>query len=214
LPAAAQDSGSLVKRFEPAQITENAVSPEVRARRALRDFAICTAQRSRAKTDRYLQQFQPEPETRLAKSLASSQCLWDGQLKMTWALFRGALYEAVYREDFRKGPVADLQNAPVIDYLAGAADREHPQARVYGALRRLADCAVRADPAAALRLVATLDGTMAEADAFRTLVPRVSGCVVAGQELKFSRPMLRGLVAETLYRLSVAQRAGPASPAS
>jgi hypothetical protein len=68
------------------------------------------------------------------------------------------------------------------------------------------DCVVRADPAAAYRLIFTKPSSDQESSAFAALKHSFSQCLVAGQTLSFSRASLRGAIAMNLYRLAKAPR--------
>ena len=72
------------------------------------------------------------------------------------------------------------------------------------ALRRFADCVVRAEPSQAHTLVWSRIGSRSEDDAFAALAPQMSGCLSKDRQLRFTKISLRGVIGETLYRLRTA----------
>ena len=63
-----------------------------------------------------------------------------------------------------------------------------------------------------LALLAIEPGGDAEVPAIQALTPAFRACVPAGTRLAFDRAVIRGILAEALYRWSVVQRDGPGSP--
>ncbi|HEX8215026.1 MAG TPA: hypothetical protein VF582_06090 [Allosphingosinicella sp.] len=70
------------------------------------------------------------------------------------------------------------------------------------ALRSFADCVVRADPPASHKLLLTDIGAEREQAAFKALMPVFGNCLPRGNALTFSKPVLRGLIAEIAFRLA------------
>lgn len=131
------------------------------------------------------------------------------QMRMAPAIFRPALYSALYRAEFKRAP-ADVSNRVRLDY---AAELE-PGAAVpanYAYLREVGDCTSRAKPAEVRALLLTRIGGDDEKRALAALMPAVQQCVPEGAELRFSRTILRGTLAEGLYKLSKAPMAAPVS---
>ena len=71
------------------------------------------------------------------------------------------------------------------------------------------ECVVRTDPARAHVLLMTPPGSLAERAAIDALAPAFGDCVVQGGRFTATRPILRGLVAISYYRLAHAARVAP-----
>ena len=56
-----------------------------------------------------------------------------------------------------------------------------------------------------------LDALALEADAIRALMPAISACIDQQQSVRFSASVIRGMVAEPLYRLTQAKLSAPKS---
>lgn len=204
--AHAQRTGTLVGS-DPAQIPEGPrANPEDRVRIAMYRYAECVVGNSRARVERYLDTFPGSKVAhKMANSLAVDECLSSGEMRFSESLFRAGVYDVLYRRDFKTNGPVDFSSVPALDYAAGEAganDRE--QSRV--ALRNIADCTVRNDPKASRALILSMVAGNAEANAFTTVVSSMSPCVMEGSTLTFSKSVFRGVIGETLYRLSVAAR--------
>ena len=175
------------------------------ARLVIADYAACVANESPALVRDFLARAPSSAAARkLGDRLAQTRCEHEGSLRFSPILFRGHLYEALYRRDFLSRSATALAAAPAIDYRAGFANAE-PAALALD-LPRLtyADCVVRVDSAQARALVVSAAASADEAMAFTSLRPALAQCAHAGSQLRFSRTALRGLIAETLYRMTKA----------
>jgi hypothetical protein len=136
--------------------------------------------------------------TDLAKRIADADCLSSGTLKFKEPAMRAHFYEIVYRREFARTPAGDIAAAAPVDYAAGGPGGATNEV----ALRAFADCVTRSDPVSARQLVLSEPATSMEKQGFEALSPSFSGCLPKDQQLAFSKTILKGLVAETLYRLS------------
>ncbi|WP_300537405.1 hypothetical protein [Sphingosinicella sp.] len=66
-------------------------------------------------------------------------------------------------------------------------------------LEELGLCVARAEPVAARAILDTPTGSASEDTAIRAVVPALGPCVSADVTLKFSKPVIRGLIALALY---------------
>ena len=131
-------------------------------------------------------------------------------MRLQAPLLRGALFDARYRRTFRSGP-ADFAGVPP---LATAGEFDGPIGQQDIQLRALGDCIARTDgPHARAFTLARADSKQADA-AIAALRPALARCVAQGSTLRFSRGMLRGIVGEAIYKLSVARAASPTSSSS
>lgn len=185
--------------------------PEVTARRTMSKYATCVVNKRSEKVREALRLFpKSSAEQRKLLKLAIQDCLAKGELTFVPALFRSALFEAMYKSDFRNDPIAGLAELPPIDYAANAPTKTDENSGLSAAdissaiaLRQFADCVVRADPVSSRTLIMTDVASADENAAFAELSPKLGPCLPETLELAFGKPVLRGLLAETLYRLSV-----------
>jgi hypothetical protein len=76
----------------------------------------------------------------------------------------------------------------------------------------LAECVAATRSDLILALLASDPATPAEEAALQAFNPVFESCMTPGVRMEMSSVDLRGMLAESLYRWSVAQRDGPASP--
>lgn len=198
------DTGSLIRRARPASVDSSAA-----AREASRQFAVCSVALKPESAARLMAMPMTAPEwPRLMNRLATDDCIAKGELSLPVVLFRSSLYEAFYAKEFRDTPAGDLKAAAPIDYTAGYSSPLPDEASNIIALAQMGDCVARAETAASHRLLISNPGTTSEAEAFSAIIPRLSGCVPEGQTVRFSKPVVKGAVAEALYRLRKSLTAG------
>lgn len=205
-------AAALPDRTTPARV-EDRVEDTAVARRVMRDFGRCVAREQRFLVERFLRMDRADPNLRRrAIGLATEDCLWGGNLRFREELLRGSLFEALYIRDFQSHPV-DISGVPPVAYVANE-DELGERHRYWLALNRLADCVVRSDPRSARSLLLSDVDTSEERDLFAAIAPRLSSCLVDGASISFSRQVLRGLIAESLYRISTSAVAVPAADAT
>jgi hypothetical protein len=176
-----------------AQVSSRDVSAAARARDTMNRYAECIVKTRTAPVRRALSQpTYGAVNAELAK-LASNDCIAGGELQMGQALFRGAIYRAMYIRDF--GADAEL---PAID--ATPLSAREPLV-VFG------DCVVRLDPAATRAFVMARPATSEEARAVASLGASFNRCVSPGDQIQFSKTVLQGALAEALYKRSTASAA-------
>ncbi|MBC7985058.1 MAG: hypothetical protein H7X93_00070 [Sphingomonadaceae bacterium] len=210
--AAAQPAGSRAR--DPAEVNEREMrrDREEEARRVLAVYARCIVGRY-GEQSRLAAFLAAPPGSRLAgrigQQLASSACLESHGLRFHEELFRGVIYQALYHRDFAAAPIPDFAGVPASDALpASDGESRGPESAIL--LRRYANCVTRADPRAVRALVMSGTTEDDEAAAFVALRDPLSACLGDG-EIRFSRTMLRGLLAESLYRLTEDALSAPAT---
>ena len=129
--------------------------------------------------------------------------MWGTKLSANSIFFRGALFEAAYRRRFAtEGSLAIAKDAalPTVDRakLSPAAADE------FDYLYAVAGCAIRQGPADARKLVMAPVETPEEQAALAQLMPAIGACIPPGRTMSLDRPLLRAVVAETLYDWSAA----------
>lgn len=147
------------------------------------------------------------PQAPWAK-LADAGCLDAVGKSLTFApsLMRGSIYLALYTQDFGKtAPIAEFPVEPPVHYPVSEVASDG-----YGAIYRMAmsiaDCAVRKDPLGARKVVLTEIATDDERAGIRAFVPALSGCIDAGNSLAMNSEVIKGIIAEALYRLTAIKR--------
>lgn len=125
---------------------------------------------------------------------------------------RGAVAEALVKSRFATPQPARSPELGVAPLLRVEAATTRPDAATLMPAYGMAQCtaARHAEPVRAL--LASDPGTPAEAAAFAALNPAFGRCAVGGGPITVDGRTLRGILAESLYRWSIVQRDGPASP--
>jgi hypothetical protein len=127
----------------------------------------------------------------------------------TGVVLRGALAQVLYEERFGPKPptVAAAVAPPPFEWPA-KGQTSAQLATIYD----FAGCVVAADPVGARNLVLAIPGSDDESAALRTLRPRFAPCLVRDVTFNTNRETLRAVLAESLYRWSLAQlRVSPQS---
>lgn len=124
---------------------------------------------------------------------------------------RGSLAEALYETQFAI-PVAARAPALGAAPLVRPTEGDPAFLALIGPMYQLVDCATPRQPDQVRAILATDPGTPAEATAVLALNATFVACVPAGTRLTVDPKYMRFLFAESLYRWSVVQRDGPASP--
>ena len=209
-PVTAQETGTLIKR-RAAQIDEG--NPNA-GRLTMEAFGACLVSRSKGRVEKFVQMRVDAPEYRdYLKALfdrAEDQCLSSGQLRFHDIHLRGALFQALYAQEFKAGRRPDLGGAPGSNYRLLYPETLSGAARNAIALEQFGECVSRADPDSVHKLLRSLAGSSQETALFGSLTPRFGGCIPQGETLAFSKVILKGALAEGMYRLSkAAESAGP-----
>jgi hypothetical protein len=125
---------------------------------------------------------------------------------------RGAFAETVYEARFaapQAAPSPALAVKPLLQpTLAASGTDLATLAPEYA----LADCTAARHPELVVGLLQSEPLTAGSQAAFQALNPAFVGCVPRGTQLNVDGRTIRGILAEDLYRWSVVQRDGPASP--
>jgi len=115
---------------------------------------------------------------------------------------RGAVAEALLLRDFSAVGVRRGKRITAV-----FAESAVPDGRVdvrWRAFLKLAECAVRLEPARSFAVFSTPVASPEEKAAVRALVPALGDCLPPGVDLPMRPSMLRSFLAEAAYRVSVA----------
>lgn len=201
-------TGSRVSHQAPADPARLAsASPVEKARVMMNDFALCHATRGRKKIEQ-INAKQPVPVLAAQQydNLLSgtSDCLTNSSLSFNAEIFSGASFLAMLRLDYRQADRVPALHS--VDYMK-LADVVAPEGRQYVATRSFAQCVVMAAPRETAALLFSRELSKSEDEAFASVSPHLGPCLAAGQEVKFSRTIIYGLLAEAMYRAAKAQPA-------
>jgi hypothetical protein len=192
--------------------------PTLEAEQTMARFSQCIVRTANAQALRRFLRLPPDgPAFQVAgRRLARDYCLpripgGTTRLRFYPNLFRSALYSALYRRDFGAGAPPDLAGLPPLLF---SSEFDGPPADIPAAtrvLRGLGDCTARADARSVHALLMTDIGSSGEGPAIAAVLPAVQHCLPEDQELRFGHGMLRGILAEALYKLRSAASAPAAS---
>ena len=203
-PVSAQETGTLIKR-PAAQVDKRGPAG---ARTTMEAFGACLVSRSRGRVLKFVDMPVDQPAYRkyLNGLFAEEddQCLSGGDLRFNDVVLRGALFQALYESEFRADRALDFAAVASSGYRDLYGAEPSPAARSSIALVRFGECVARADPANLRALLFSLPGSPTEATLMNTLVPRFGACIPKGENIVFSKVVLKGALAEGMYRLSSA----------
>lgn len=145
------------------------------------------------------------------------------QLQMSPVSFRAAVANELVRRDLGSFDPAGIKFAaplhhPTVDPADYApkgrvsskslAEWQHAKERDAGQawLSTVGDCAVRANPSGARKLLQAKVNSDEELQALLALIPAFSSCIDQGHQVKMGRASIRGAVAVNYYRLAYAPK--------
>jgi hypothetical protein len=199
-----RDTGSNIPVPKRARIPESGSKAE-RGNVVMREFARCTIDRMPGKVATLLAMPLGREYDKAMRQVVSEECLSAGEISFKPILLRGALFTELWQRRMlaeSKGktwgpvlPAYDL-SAPIAD--AGAETKQQQ------GLLWFADCIVKRDRPAANDVIVRQVGSSAQDEAYARLMPDLGPCLPQGQQVKFSKPILEGVLAEALYRAPAA----------
>lgn len=181
------------------------------AERAMAAYSRCIVDRPSLdrRVERYLRLLPEEMPRRIDRMPADRTCvplaLGGGtQMRYQHDLFRLALFSALYQRDFGATPPSfDLASLPPLR-LSDEFDRPSEIPDSVRAFRAVGDCVARADADSVHALLVTRIGSDDERNALGRVMPALANCLPAERQARFSRTMLRGILAEALHKLRAA----------
>jgi hypothetical protein len=129
-------------------------------------------------------------------------------------MIRGAMAEAVYEARFTAPQAARSPALAAKPLLQPSEVASGTDAAELAAGYALAECTAATHPELVIAFLQTEPGSAGAQAALTALNPTFVGCVTgpAGTQISLDGRTIRGTLAEDLYRWSVVQRDGPASP--
>jgi hypothetical protein len=188
-----------------AQDDDREKANEKVAEQTMRDFARCVVSNKKreAKALEFLRQPDGDPkQLALGKEIAVGGCAPPGsQMRFQPDLFSRSVYTALYRKYYGKlAPDNAVVTMPT-DYSVEYAVSSTPVPQSQLALRAFGDCTVASDAAAAHRFAISEMRGSDEKTALPGVMPSLEKCLQEGTKLKFSRTVLKGIIAESLYKI-------------
>jgi hypothetical protein len=174
-----------------ANVSTRDISPADRARDTMNRYAICLVDVRRRAVKHALAKIDLQERQTALQRIAASKCLYGGDMQMPEPVFRGALYRALYLEEYGVPPAA------AADVPAAADDAADP-------LQAFGDCVAARKPEAVHALVVAKVATTEENAALSELAPLFGDCAPPRAQIEFSRSMLQATLAEALYKRAVA----------
>jgi hypothetical protein len=178
--------------------------------------AACLVTRNAAVADNLLATapYSADERSQAVRLLADMQrCLHRREaMASSTTLIRGALAEAVVENRFPAPQAARTPALAAAPLLRVALATTRADAATLVPAYALAECVAVRNPELVRVLMASEPASEAASAAFAALNPAFVACVTANTQLNVDARTLRGLLAEDLYRWSVVQRDGPASP--
>lgn len=194
-------SGTTQKKAEPAKPEE--------AEQTMQKFSKCLLKspaRQKA-VMQYLQLPNDDPEQgKRGAALTKSGCVPSGtrQMRFQPELFRYSLFSALYARYFKKKSPESLEMRRRLDFASEFDQSRAIVSKIELASRSFGDCVARRNPADSHSLLLTTIHSGSERKMISKISPDLSACVSDGIELKFSRTVIRGILAEAMYKLRFA----------
>lgn len=202
-PAIAQETGTLITR-KAAQIDSRDKNA---ARKTLEIFAKCVVDRQAGRASKIIDFRVDVPEyEKYMGGLTDyyDECLSSGEFAFSYATFRGAMFEALYLRKFKSDGPLTFDPSLQSGYRALYPETLTPEAQDSVAQVNFGECVVRADAQGVRNLLTSQPGSATETEAVMRIGQKLSACIVKGSKISFSKSVLRGMLAEGLYRLSMA----------
>jgi hypothetical protein len=178
------------------------------ARLVLQNFGQCLYARGKGNAESFLSLPVDEPKyEKLQRALFDSvgnSCLeGDGTLRFSNDLLRGAIAEAAYRLKFgNKTSVLPIETATV-DLKSSYKQPLSDVARRHLTLQEFGTCVAQSNASNVRAMLMSTPESGSEKAAFTSLSMNFSTCLSSGQNASFSKPSLRAILGEAMYRLSV-----------
>jgi hypothetical protein len=184
------------------------------AERAMRDFTKCVVSSSKreAKASEFLKIPDGDPKQGvLGQEIAVGGCAQPGsQMRFSNDLFSRAVYTALYGKYFKKAVPENLVFESGADYASEYVVTTVPVDPRQIMFRTFADCTVQNDAISAHKFALSEMHSKDEVAALPLVMTAMQSCLSKGSQLRFSRTVLKGLVAESLYKARQKQAAGEA----
>ena len=198
--------------MESAAASSRDLSPSA----VLSSYAICIVDRHPEMVNAYLRSGSRSPNGRkISKAFDDAKCLLAGVggMKIPASSMRWALYGTLYHSQFGKTPPDDLLGLAKLDFAAERDDMVEAERADHVYVRDFGDCVARARASDVHRLLLMQGDSAKEREELSALIPAFNDCLVGkGEKISFSRTLIRGILAEAMYKLRGGGGAVRASP--
>ncbi len=194
LPASAQYA---LPPYAAAAPSPRPLSDVDQARDVTNRYGICIVKQHFSLVRRALALPDEDAVTKALVKLATDDCLWAGELRMSPRLLRGAVYRAVYLRDFGYMSAATRAALTPANGQPGEDVGAAPTITFGG-------CVARLSPDATRELVMADPATPQEDEAIAALRPALADCLPPKQQVRFNKSSLQALLSESLYKRTVA----------
>ncbi|WP_152567953.1 hypothetical protein [Sphingopyxis sp. LC81] len=217
-PAGAQQGSHLHQPDAPnvPLVADNAAKQREIVMKSFADCVVDSARARRLALEFIAMDPQSEEAGKFGDKVTEPGCLpkvgqtkYASKLAFTPFLFRYELLGALYRQTYRDAPSPALKDLPVRDYAKEFASGTVPNTIL--SLRQFGDCVARIAPVESHNLVMSDIYTAEENSALTAVLPNLQACMPPGQSVGFGRGILRGALAEGLYRLQEASNSSESS---
>jgi len=183
---------------------EKLVKPK-EAERTMAQFSKCLLRKPWRKTAamNYLALPNGDPEQgKRGLALTSSGCVPSGtsQMRFQSRMFRNSIFSALYAKYFRKEEPKNLVTKPPLDFKLEFNEVRAPVSKLELAVRNFGDCVSRRNADEVHSLLLTPIHSNKEKESISAIMPDLSACLTDGVQLKFSRTVIRGILAEAMYK--------------
>lgn len=123
--------------------------------------------------------------------------------------FRLTLFSGLYFSDFNKSGAPDFSNTPALKFASefDGPEGEIPQKVLV--LRQFGDCVARRGTSETHTLLLTKIRSKEENAAWGPVRPVLNQCIETKTDIAFTRSVLRGVLAEAMFKLRKAQSTAP-----
>jgi hypothetical protein len=190
---------SFAKRRKAVSMrADPSLSAEERARAAVSDFTGCLYDFNARAGRRVLSSGVGKPLQKTVQDYADGQCWLRGYVSFRPSVFQAALFTTAYKIEFGK---LKPQLAPEpVDFTKLSESATQEQRLQYLALRRFGECVIRSNLQGTHGLVLTDVASAKEKAAFAAIAPTFSGCIDTGRSVALTKDLIKGVMAEILYR--------------
>lgn len=201
----AQETGTLLKH-KPAQFGN---SRDDRAGWAfVEDFATCLVSKSPGRAQRLvaLRVGSEDYKSWLSSLLSTGDVCYGFSAQINEMVLRGAIFQALYEREFGSNASLSFDPAMETGYRTIYGNSPSVADTFWISMEAFGECVAHADGEAVRTLIRLSPGSASEKEMFARLMPSLSACLPPGQKYKITRQVVKGFLAEGLYRLSVTAR--------
>jgi hypothetical protein len=176
------------------------------------EYAACIADYKEKQVSSYINTIPYSKKSEASyKPLLEGECVSKQNFNLTSITFddiqfRASIYDFLYRQAYKNTASLDYSQLEPSKYTAEYSGDSESIPAVTLVQRKFGDCVVRLAPNETRDLLSQKIWSEDESTRISALSPAMGQCLTSGLQLKFSRTLLRGTLAESLYKFN--QRLG------